>query len=205
MPAVECPAQPLLRGFGMSAVMPLARHKLSVDDYHRMGAAGVLAPDCRVELIEGEMIDMAPIGSVHASVVSVLSAFFVRAVGEAGIVFSQNPVRLLPDSEPQPDLMVLKPRADHYRKSLPLAADVLLLGEVADSTLDYDRKIKLPLYARHGIAEVWIVDLNAERLEVHAAVQGGAYGSVRRLEKTESVTPGLVPCLPLPLAAIWPA
>jgi Uma2 family endonuclease len=189
----------------MSAVLPLARHKLSVEDYHRMGAAGIFAPDSRVELIEGEVIDMAPIGSLHASVVSFLTRFFIRNLGEAGIVSTQNPVRLLPDSEPQPDVMVLMPRADEYRDSLPAATEVLLLVEVSDTTADYDRRAKLPLYARHGIAEVWLIDLKAEVLEVYTMPDRKGYGSVSRLGKGESVTPCRVRVAPLPLKEIWPA
>jgi Uma2 family endonuclease len=189
----------------MSATMPLARHKLSVDDYHRMGEAGIFAPDSRVELIEGEIIDMAPIGSPHASVVSLLTTFFVRSLGQAGIVFTQNPIRLLPDSEPQPDITILRPRADHYRKALPVASDVLLLIEVSDTTVALDRQVKVPLYARHGIPEMWLVDLQAERLEVYSAPQGRSYSSLQRLGRQDSVTPGLVQVPTLDLGEIWPA
>jgi len=185
--------------------MPLARHKLSVEDYHRMGEAGIFAPDSRVELIEGEVIDMAPIGSPHASIVSLLTMFFAREVGKAGIVFTQNPIRLPPDSEPQPDLAILKPRADHYRKSLPLASDVLLLIEVSDTTAALDRQVKVPLYARHGIPEVWLIDLQAERLEVYSVPQGRSYGGLRRLGRQDSVTPGLFQVPALRLEEIWPA
>jgi Uma2 family endonuclease len=188
----------------MSAVLPLARHKLSVEDYHRMGEAGILGPDSRVELIEGEIIDMAPIGSLHASVVVFLTKFFIRSLGEAGVVSAQNPIRLLPASEPQPDLTLLKPRADGYRKSHPTAADVLLLVEVSDTTVDYDRRVKVPLYAQYGIQEMWLIDLKAESLEVYTAPVGKGYGSVRRFSKRESVTPTLVQIAALPLKEIWP-
>jgi Uma2 family endonuclease len=189
----------------MSAVLPLKRHKLSVEDYHRMGRAGVFAPGERVELIEGEVIDMAPINSAHAGVVSLLTTFFVRSLGEAGIVFTQNPIRLLPDSEPQPDISILKPRADYYRKSLPGASDVLLLIEVADTSTAYDRRIKLPLYASCSIPEYWLVDLKAERLEVHSSPKGKSFGSLRRLGKLDIATPALLPAISLHLKEIWPA
>ena len=131
----------------MSATFAPTRHKLSVEDYHKLGDAGVLTEDSRVELVDGELIDMAPIGSLHASVVSTLSMFFARHVGDRAIVSTQNPVILPPDSEPQPDIALLKPSADRYRNALPTASDVLLIIEVADTTLDYDRTIKLPRYA----------------------------------------------------------
>lgn len=184
--------------------MPLARHKLSVEDYHRMGEAGIFAPDSRVELIEGEVIDMAPIGSLHISVVNTLSMFFSRGIGDAGIVSTQNSISLLPHSEPQPDIAILKPRADRYRKSLPSASDVLLLIEVCDTTADYDRRIKLPLYADHGIPEVWLVDLKAEWLEVHSGPKGKTFGNVRRLGKHDSVTPESLQVPTLYLGEIWP-
>lgn len=188
----------------MSAVLPLARHKLSVEDYHRMGEAGILGPDSRVELIEGELIDMAPIGSLHMSAVNTLSTFFVRGIGNAGIVSTQNSIRLSSDSEPQPDIAILRPRHDQYRAALPAAADVLLLIEVADTSAAYDGLVKLPLYASHGIPEVWLFDLKAGRLEVHSAPRAASYGNVRRFGRQDSVTPGLIQVPPLPLKEIWP-
>src|ERR1700694_5944823 len=151
----------------MSTPLTLSRHKLSVEDYHQMGRAGILGEDSRVELIAGELIDMAPIGSLHASVVSTLSMFFARQVGELAIVSTQNPVSLPPENEPQPDIALWKPNTDRYRSALPTWADVLLIIEVADTTVEYDREIKLPLYARHSIPEVWFIDLNRGVLEIH--------------------------------------
>jgi Uma2 family endonuclease len=132
----------------------LPRHRLNVDDYYRMAAAGVLARDARVELIEGEIIDMAPIGSRHSGTVSLLARRLAAAIGESAIVATQSPLRLSQLSESQPDLLLLKPRADFYRQSHPEPADVLLLIEVCESSLRYDQQVKLPLYARHGVAEV---------------------------------------------------
>ena len=188
----------------MNAVLPLARHKLSVEDYHRMGEAGILGPESRVELIEGELIDMAPIGSLHISVVNTLSTFFVHGIGHSGIVSTQNSIHLSSDTEPQPDIAILKPRPDKYRAALPTAADILLLIEVADSSAAYDGMVKLPLYASHGISEVWLFDLKAERLEVHTQPKANGYGSVRRFGKQDAVTPGLIQIAPLPLKEIWP-
>jgi Uma2 family endonuclease len=188
---------------GMNAALPLARYKFSIEDYHRMGETGVLPPDSRVELIEGEVIQMAPIGSLHAGTVSLLTRFFNRNLGEAAVVFTQNPVRLMPNSEPQPDVMLLKPRADDYRDSLPTPAEVLLLIEVSDTTVDDDRRVKVPMYAHHGIPEVWLVDLRAEVLEVYTAPGPQGYDRVRRLGKEDAATPGLVKVAALQLKEIW--
>jgi Uma2 family endonuclease len=144
---------------------PIRRHKLSVEDFHKLGEAGVLHAESRVELFEGELVDMAPIGDWHAGVVAILNEIFVRrAIGT--IVWAQNPVRFADDTELQPDVAVLRRRDDFYRRSTPRPADVLLLIEVADSTLAYDHGPKLDLYARHGIREVWIVNLRDRLLEV---------------------------------------
>jgi Uma2 family endonuclease len=131
----------------MSAVFTPTRHKLSVDDYHKLGEAGILDEDSRVELIEGELIDMAPIGPPHMMAVNRLNRLLVRAVGDLGIVSIQNPITLPPHSEPQPDIAVLRPGIDKRGAGLPGPADVLLLIEVADTTLAYDRGTKLQLYA----------------------------------------------------------
>ena len=154
----------------------LTRHRLSVADYYRMGEAGIFAPNARVELIEGEVIDMAPIGTRHGAAVKRLVALLTSALGARVIVAVQDPLRLSDLSEPEPDLMLLKPRDDFYAEAHPTAADVLLLIEVADTSARYDREIKLPLYARHGVPEVWIVDLEARLLRLYREPGGDAYG-----------------------------
>jgi Uma2 family endonuclease len=169
-----------------------------------MARAFILREGSRVELIEGELIDLAPIGSLHASVVSALSMFFARQVGELAIVSAQNPVRLPPDNQPQPDLALLKPCADRYRAALPTAADVLLVIEVADTTVEYDREIKLPLYARHSIPEVWLIDLKAGTLQVYREPTPKGYRKLLTPDRGESITPALVSGVQLPLREIWP-
>lgn len=159
----------------MSAIVAPPLHELSVEDYHRLGEAGVLAADSRVELIDGALVGMAPIGSVHASVVSQLTTDFARSLGDRAIVWTQNPVQLGPRSEPQPDILLLRPRPDAYRTGLPTAPDVLLLIEVSDASLHYDRSVKLPLYARHGVREVWVIDLVGRALGIHRRPELGAY------------------------------
>jgi Uma2 family endonuclease len=151
------------------------RHRLTVADYYRMGEVGILAPDARVELIDGEIIDMAPIGTGHVSGVLQLDYTLKDAVKGKALVLVQAPVLLGDYSAPQPDLAVLRPRADYYRSSLPSAADVLLIVEVAQSSLRFDRDVKIPLYARHGIPEVWLVDLKAQRLVRYRNPQQRAY------------------------------
>lgn len=138
----------------------IRRHRLTVEDYHRMGEVGILSEDARVELIEGELIDMAPIGSQHAGTVSALTDVFTSALHGRAIVAVQSPVTLDDQSEPQSDLAILKFRGDYYRAAHPGSADVLLLIEVADTSAAYDRGIKVELYARYGIPEVWLVDLS---------------------------------------------
>ncbi len=150
-----------------------SRHLITVKVYHKMGEVGIFAHDERVELIEGEVIDMAPIGREHAGTVNKLTNLLAHALHGRAIVAAQNPVVLGDHSEPQPDLAVLRMREDYYSKAHPGPADILLLIEVADTTVRYDREVKVPLYARHGIPEVWLIDLKERRLEVyHGPVQG---------------------------------
>jgi Uma2 family endonuclease len=154
------------------------RHRLTVADYYRMGEAGILPPDARVELIDGEIIDMAPIGSPHVSAVLRLDHLLKDAVAGKALVLVQSPIALGQHSAPQPDLALLRPRADYYASSLAGPSDILLIVEVAQSSLQFDRDDKIPLYARHGIPEVWLVDLEAKRLVRYRSPQQGAYVSV---------------------------
>ncbi|CAG1020624.1 hypothetical protein MTYM_00401 [Methylococcales bacterium] len=174
----------------MSAAAPLIqRHRYSVAEYYRMAETGILKPDERVELIEGEIIDMPPIGIEHAYVVTRLTAIFTRKAGNKAIVSVQNPIRLNPHSEPQPDIALLRYRKDFYRHTRPGPEDVLLLIEVADSSLRFDQEIKLPLYARHGIPEVWIADLGHQLLEIYRRPAEGKYFEKLIPERGEIVAP----------------
>jgi Uma2 family endonuclease len=143
---------------------PPRPHRLTVTDYYRMAEVGILRPDARVELIEGEIIDMAPIGSRHAGTVEQMAQVLRRAVKNEAMVRTQQPVALDVHSEPEPDITLVVSRDDHYKAAHPNPSDVLLIIEVADTTLRYDRDVKTRLYARHGIPEVWIVDLEGRRL-----------------------------------------
>jgi len=151
------------------------RRRLTVADYYRMAEVGILPPEARVELIDGEIIDMAPPGSPHAATVHYLTEVLVRAVDGRASVLAQNPVRLSEYSEPQPDVALLRRRDDFYREHHPRAEDVLLIIEVAATSLRFDRKTKLPLYARHGIPEMWLADLGGRRLVRYRAPQHGSY------------------------------
>jgi Uma2 family endonuclease len=153
----------------------VARHSFTVAQYERMGEAGILSENDRVELIEGEIVEMSPIGERHAACVGRLTQILSLLFQRQAILWIQNPIRLNDYSEPQPDVAVLKPRADFYGKALPTPADVLLVIEVSDSTLEYDRQIKVPLYARAGVPEVWVVNLADERIETYADSVSGAY------------------------------
>jgi Uma2 family endonuclease len=170
----------------------LKRHRLTVDEYHRMADAGVLAPDACVELIEGEIIDMAPMKSRHAAAINHLLEMLGAARGRA-IATCQTPLRLSERSEPEPDLMLLRPRADRYCNALPTPSDVRLLIEVSETSLAYDRGIKLPLYARHGIGEVWIVDLENDLVRFFRRPIGDSYADI-----TATETPGPTPLVALP-------
>jgi Uma2 family endonuclease len=158
-----------------------------VDDYYRMVEVGLLREDERVELIEGEVIRMSPIGSRHAACVARLTKLFSRLAGESAIVWVQNPVRLDDFSEPQPDVALLKPRADFYANAHPTPADVLLIVEVSDTTIGYDRQVKVPLYARAGVPEVWVIDLANETVETYAQPREGAYSVNARAARGERI------------------
>ncbi len=173
----------------------LQRRWFSVDDYYRMLEAGILTEDDRVELIEGEVIRMSPIGKFHASCVNRLNAMLGRLVGRSAIVSVQNPVRLNDFSEPQPDIALLKPRDDFYSSAHPTADDVLLIIEVADTTAQYDRMVKIPLYALSGIPEVWLVDLGRDLIEVYARPSGGRYQEFREAKRGETLTLSSLPKL----------
>jgi len=159
------------------------RHPITVTEYFRMGETGVLDPDARVELIEGDLIDMPPIGPTHAGKTNRLNRLLTTAVGPAAIVSTQNPVVLGRLTAPQPDLALLRYRDDYYEQTHPGPDDCLLLIEVAETSLAHDRRIKLPLYARFRIPEVWIIDCRGRHLDMHRDPDDGRY--TRRLRVTD--------------------
>ncbi|HEX5911985.1 MAG TPA: Uma2 family endonuclease [Rubrobacter sp.] len=171
----------------------LTRWRFTVHDYHRMGEAGILHEDDRVELIEGELVEMTAIGTRHFSCVNRLNRLLVMNVGDEAIVSVQNPVRLNEYNEPQPDVTVIRPR--DYRESLPMPEDVMLLIEVSDTTLAYDRGVKLPLYARTGIREVWILDLPGETIERYTDPSKEGYRRADRLRRGQTLESIALPSL----------
>jgi Uma2 family endonuclease len=166
-----------------------AQHRFSVKEYYRMAETGVLHPDARVELLDGQITDMSPIGPFHGGVTNFLNEFFVASAKGRWTTSVQNPVRLDDHSEPEPDLMLLKPSADFYRNRHPQAEDVFLLVEISDTSLERDQEEKLPAYARAGIAEVWIVDLNDQIIEVYRQPNFAGYGAKTILREGDKARP----------------
>jgi Uma2 family endonuclease len=187
---------------GSSMLVQIPKRMFNVFDYHRMAEAGIITEDDRVELIEGEVVEMSPIGSLHAGCVNRLSALLHEQVGQTVIIAVQNPIRIDEYSEPQPDVARLAPRADFYSNGHPTPADVLLVIEVADTSVDYDRWVKIPLYARAGIAEVWFVNLPGDFIEIFSQPTGGVYKQVRRVGRGERLNSQSVPGIALSVDAI---
>ncbi|MGH7699531.1 MAG: Uma2 family endonuclease, partial [Gemmatimonadales bacterium] len=186
-----------LRNGGIAMSAPLSTRRFTVDEYHRMAEAGILDRDERVELLDGEIIVMSPIGSRHAAAVDRLNHGLTRRAGQRAIVRVQNPIVLGSHGEPQPDVCLLKPRADFYAGAHPRAEDVLLVVEVADTSDQDDRERKIPAYARAGIPEAWLVALPADAVEVYREPMPEGYREVRRLERGATLTPLRLPELTL--------
>jgi Uma2 family endonuclease len=180
----------------MGAPVEFTRRALTVEDFHRMAEAGVLRPDERVELIEGELLSMAPIGGRHFNAVNRLTELLVTAVGSTAVVSVQGPVVLKPTSEPQPDLLLLRAEC-RGRPVLPGPESVLLAIEVSDTTQRFDGTVKAPLYARHGIPELWIVDVEGQVLLRHLDPSGEGYRTI-----TEHRAPACVAARLLPAARV---
>ncbi|MDB9510405.1 Uma2 family endonuclease [Kamptonema animale CS-326] len=167
----------------------MQKRLFTVQEYHLMIEAGIFANNDRVELIEGEIIEMAAIGTRHATCVRRLIRRFSVIPEEAAILDVQDPIQLTERTEPQPDLVLLQPRADYYATAHPMPSEILLLVEVSDSTIDFDRDVKVPNYARSGIREVWLWDLEANCLEVYREPMANGYGLMQRFERGEMVSP----------------
>jgi Uma2 family endonuclease len=180
-----------------------ATHVFTVDEYERMGEVGLFAPDQRLELVAGEIVEMTPIGSPHASTVTRLCRWFDRRVGDRAIVIGQNPVRISDVTEPQPDLTLVRWRDDFYRSAHPRPEDVLLLIEVSDSTARWDRRVKRPLYAVAGVPEVWIVDLQAQVVEVATEPTATGYRQVEQVTPGHIVVPRNFPDLRFPVQDLF--
>jgi len=186
------------------ARVELPRRRFTVEEYHRMAEAGILHEDDRVELIEGEIVEMSPIGHHHIASVMALSRRLTLAVGDRAVMSPQNPVRLSRDTEPEPDVVLLRPPETRYWQQAPCVEDVLLLIEVADSSYRYDRDVKLPLYARAGIPEVWVVDVADGAVEVHRQPGLRGYASAQRVERGGTIAPVAFPDATLAVAEVLP-
>ncbi|WP_117238450.1 Uma2 family endonuclease [Thermus sediminis] len=166
----------------------MTRHRISLEEFHRMVEAGIFPEDLRLELVEGDLVEMSPIGKRHAAKVNRLLALFAPLLHRREALLSpQNPL-VVGNSELYPDLALLKPRSDFYEERLPEAQDTLLVVEVAETTLDYDLKVKVPLYAKAGVPEVWVVDLGGKRVLAHRRPEGEGYGKVQTLGPGEVLT-----------------
>ena len=166
----------------------VAKRLFTVDEYYKMAEAGVLTPEDRVELIDGEIIQMSPISDRHAGCVNWANQAFAAAFHGRAVVSVQNPLRLSNYTEPEPDVVLLKHRDDAYRRKRPFGDDTYLILEVAHTTLRYDRNIKVPRYAAAGIPEVWIEDLEHELLLVFRVPEGNAYKTVLNLKAGDVVS-----------------
>jgi Uma2 family endonuclease len=181
----------------------LKTHRFTVDEYHRMGEVGIFSEDDRVELLAGEIVEMSPIGPLHAGTVGRLTALFSSRLGTEVLVWVQNPLLLrTEDSEPQPDVALLRPHPDFYTRSHPEAQDVYLVIEVADTSVVADREVKLPIYARAGVPEAWLLDVATQRLEVHRHPTLDGYQDIHSLQRGESVAPQAFPHLVLTVDAL---
>ena len=171
----------------------LHRRRFTVSEYHRMAEAGILDEDDRVELIEGEIVKMSPIGRKHASHVDRLTRLFCRRLRDRAIVRVQNPIILGRRSEPQPDFSLLRPKPDFYYSGHPGPKDILLALEIADSSLRYDREIKLPLYAKYGIQETWLLIVDRGIVETYRTPGAQGYGDIQVRERGQRIAAAAFP------------
>jgi len=182
----------------LAAKGPAPRHfPITVEMFHLMADRGAFHPEERVELIGGEIFEMSPVGSLHIRCVNFLNTFLTRVLGPAYIVSVQNPIVLDDESEPQPDISVLKFRSDFYKNETPKAAHVEVVIEVADSSVEFDRSTKLSRYASAGIPEAWLIDLVNDRVEVHTQPKEGGYGIIRNYRRGENATSETIPGIDL--------
>ncbi len=168
-------------------VVQLTKRKFTVTEYHQMAEAGILTENDRVELIRGEIVLMSAIGRRHAACVRRLINLFSQRVGSLAILDVQDPLQLDNYSEPQPDIVLLRQRADFYEAAHPQPEDVILLVEVADTTVEYDREVKIPSYAAAGIREVWLVDINNQSIEVYLEPLPSGYQNIRKYQRGEII------------------
>ncbi len=168
-------------------VIQLVRHKFTVEQYHQMAETGIISSSDRLELINGEIIEMSPIGIRHASCVKKLINLLTRKLGNLAIIDAQDPIKLNDSSEPQPDIALLHPRDDFYATAHPQPQDIFLLIEVADTTITLDREVKVPLYANSGIIELWLIDINNQVIEVYYEPLGDCYKYMQQFQAGQTI------------------
>lgn len=169
------------------------KRRFTADEYHQMGEAGIFSEFDRVELIEGEILTMSPIGSPHSAAVDKAAQTLILRAGARAIVRVQGPIRLNRFTEPEPDLVLLRPRPDFYKSAHPAPADVLLVIEIADTSLRFDREIKASLYARNAIAEYWLVDLVGQAVTCQSAPEDGVYRNAMIAGRGDTLSPRYLP------------
>jgi Uma2 family endonuclease len=177
----------------MASSLELLKRRFTIEEYHRMAEVGILGEDDSVELLDGEIVRWTPIGSRHAACVKRLNRLFGRLLAQRAVVSVQDPVRLGLDSEPQPDVALLHPRADFYATAHPGAGDVFLVVEIADTSAELERTVKVALYARAEVREVWVVDLARDRIEVFRRPTPGGYRDVQTLGRDDRLAPDAFP------------
>lgn len=173
----------------MALDVEVARRLFTVEEYHRMADAGVLRENERVELIDGEIVEMAPIGTRHIGCVINATRLFITRLGDRAVVSPQNPVVILPRSEPQPDVVLLRPPTVSYSRERPASEHVLLAVEVADTTVRFDRFVKGRLYARAGIPEFWLCLAADGAIEVYRRPSAEGYAGVTQHGPGQTVSP----------------
>ncbi len=167
----------------------LSFHRFTIEEYHKLAEVNILNEDDRVELIEGRIFDMTPIGSLHAACVKRLIDLFAERLQKRAIISVQDPIDLNKQTEPEPDIAILKRRPDFYAERHPIPYDILLVIEVADTSIEYDRTIKIPLYARANIKEVWFVNLLENTVEVHLGPSPEGYKQITEYQNNQGISP----------------
>jgi Uma2 family endonuclease len=197
------PMDPLLAESDVQLACP-KRHEVTAEEYLRMGEAGVFGPEARLELIEGEILEMTPIGSPHAGAVKILNRLLGRLAGDRAIVSVQDPLIVSDRTVPQPDVALLQPRSDSYSSAHPTTADVLLAIEVADTTLTFDIKRKVPLYAAAGVREVWVVDVNEQAVRVYRDPSAVGYKTSFTVNGGDQVASRVLPEVQFAVSELFP-
>ncbi len=182
----------------------LKRRRFTVAEYHQMAEAGILGEDDRIELVEGEIVEMTPIGHRHAACVKRITRAFYRVFDDVATISVQDPVHLSEYTEPEPDVALLNPPADSYLTGHPGPADVLLIVEVAQTSSEPDRRVKVPLYARAGIPEVWLVDLEQDTITLYRDPAPTGYRTAQVVRRDERLAPAALPDRPLAASDLLP-